>query len=82
MRLVMLAAAIAVSISQAVVNPLSQADLKAYLEKGAPFDFVLIDLRGVSEITAGIGNAQVKPYNLVSFDHCFFYLGVEGIGFY
>jgi rhodanese-related sulfurtransferase len=64
MRLIMLAVAMAASLSQAAVNPLSQAELKAYLEKGAPFDFVLIDVRGVDEITAAIGNAQGKPYNL------------------
>ena len=55
----------AVSISQAAVSPLSQVELKTYFEKGAPFDFVLIDLRGVSEISAAIGNDQCKPYNLV-----------------
>jgi len=64
MKLIMLAVAMAVSLSQAAVSQLSQADLKGYLEKGAPFDFVLIDVRGSDEISAAIGNAQCKPYNL------------------
>jgi rhodanese-related sulfurtransferase len=64
MRLIMLAVAIAASLSQAAVNPLSQEILKGYLEKGAPFDFILIDVRGSDEISAAIGNAQCKPYNL------------------
>ncbi len=64
MKFIMLAVAMAASISQAAVNPLSQAELKAYLEKGAPFDFVLIDVRGIDEIKAAIGNDQCKPYNL------------------
>jgi rhodanese-related sulfurtransferase len=63
-RFVMLAAAMVSAWLMAAVNPLSQADLKTYLEKGAPFDFVLIDVRGVSEISAAIGNAKCKPYNL------------------
>ena len=64
MRVMMLAVAMIASLSQAAVNPLSQADLKTFLEKGSPYDFVLIDVRGSGEITAAIGNAQCKPYNL------------------
>jgi rhodanese-related sulfurtransferase len=54
----------AASLSQAAVSQLSQADLKGYLEKGAPFNFILIDVRGSDEISAAIGSAQCKPYNL------------------
>ncbi len=61
----MLVVAIAVGICQAAVNPLSQDTLKGYLEKGAPFDFILIDLRGSDEIKAAIGNEACKSYNLV-----------------
>jgi len=64
MRFIMLAAAMAVSLSQATVSQFSQADLKGYLEKGAPLNFILIDVRGSDEISAAIGNAQCKPYNL------------------
>ena len=64
MRLIMLVLAMAASLSQAAVSQLSQADLKGYLEKGAPFNFILIDVRGSDEISAAIGSAQCKPYNL------------------
>jgi rhodanese-related sulfurtransferase len=64
MRFLMLAVAMIAGICQAAVNPLSQAELKGYLEKGAPFDFILIDVRGSDEISAAIGNDQCKPYNL------------------
>jgi len=60
----MLWIAVAVSICQAAVNPLDQATLKGYLEKGAPFDFILIDVRSSEEASTAIGNAACKPYNL------------------
>lgn len=56
--------ALAVSISQAAVNPLNQETLKGYLENGTSFDFILVDVRGSDEIEAAIGNAACKPYNL------------------
>ena len=49
---------------QLQVNALDQETLKSYLGKGAPFDFVLIDVRGAEEISSAIGNAGCKPYNL------------------
>jgi rhodanese-related sulfurtransferase len=60
----MLWIAVAASICQAAVNPLNQETLKGYLEKGAPFDFILIDVRSGEEATTAIGNAACKPYNL------------------
>jgi rhodanese-related sulfurtransferase len=60
--LLMLAGAV---LGPAAVNTLDQDTLKRYLENGAPFDFILIDVRSVEEASAGIGNAQCKPYNLV-----------------
>jgi rhodanese-related sulfurtransferase len=56
--------AMAVSLCQAAVNPLNQETLKGYLENGAPFDFILIDVRGSDEISAAVGNDACKPYNL------------------
>jgi rhodanese-related sulfurtransferase len=51
---------------QPAVKPMSQDTLKSYLEKKqAPFDFLLIDVRGVDEITSAIGNDACKPYNIV-----------------
>jgi rhodanese-related sulfurtransferase len=64
MRLKMLIAVMAVGICYGAVTPLSQDILKNYLENGAPFDFILIDVRTSEEITAAIGNAACKPYNL------------------
>ena len=64
MRSILLWMAVAASICQAAVNPLNQETLKDYLENGAPFDFILIDVRGSDEISAAIGNAACKPYNL------------------
>ena len=64
MRSTVLWMAFAVSLCQAAVNPLNQETLKGYLETGAPFDFILIDVRGSDEITTAIGNAACKPYNL------------------
>jgi len=64
MRLKMLIAVMAVGICYGAVTPLSQDKLKDYLANGAPFDFILIDVRTSQEITAAIGNAACKPYNL------------------
>ena len=60
----MLWLAVAVSICQAAVNPLNQETLKGYLENGSPYNFILVDIRGSEEISAAIGNAACKPYNL------------------
>ena len=49
---------------QSSVNTIDQDTLNNYLAKGAPFDFVLIDVRGAEEISSAIGNAGCKPYNL------------------
>jgi phage shock protein E len=49
---------------QSSVVTLDQETLKSYLEIKAPFDFILIDVRGADEITTAIGNAACKPYNL------------------
>jgi rhodanese-related sulfurtransferase len=49
---------------QSPVHTIEQDVLKSYLEKGAPFDFILIDVCGGDEISAAIGNAGCKPYNL------------------
>jgi rhodanese-related sulfurtransferase len=46
------------------VAALNQDELKGYLTKGAPFSFILIDVRSSEEITAVIGNPKCKPYNL------------------
>jgi rhodanese-related sulfurtransferase len=51
-------------MSPAAVILLEQDTLKSYLEKGSPFDFILIDVRSAEEASAGIGNAACKPYNL------------------
>jgi phage shock protein E len=64
MRLRMLIAFMAVGICYGAVTQLSQDKLKDYLANGAPFDFVLIDVRSSEEITAAIGNGACKPYNL------------------
>jgi rhodanese-related sulfurtransferase len=64
MRSILLWIAVTASICQAAVNPLNQETLKDYLENGAPFDFILIDIRGSDEISMAIGNAACKPYNL------------------
>jgi rhodanese-related sulfurtransferase len=63
MRLTALIFALATALSQNATAPADQELLKSFLEKGAPFDFILIDLRGSAEITAVIGNAECKPYN-------------------
>jgi rhodanese-related sulfurtransferase len=64
MRLITLFFAIAIFLNQNPAAPSNQELLRTYLEKGAPFDFILIDLRGSGEITSAIGNAKCKPYNL------------------
>jgi rhodanese-related sulfurtransferase len=64
MRSRMLIAVMAVGICYGAVTPLSQDKLKEYLSNGAPFDFILIDVRSSEEIEAAIGNATCKPYNL------------------
>jgi phage shock protein E len=64
MRLKMLIALMAVGICYGAVTQLSQDKLKDYLANGAPFDFILIDVRSSEEITEAIGNAACKPYNL------------------
>jgi rhodanese-related sulfurtransferase len=64
MRATMLWMAVAVSLCQAAVNPLDQETLKGYLQNGAPFDFILIDVRTSEETATVIGNAACKPYNL------------------
>jgi rhodanese-related sulfurtransferase len=65
MRVVLLLFVFAFGIFQSGANQLSQDTLKNYLEsKHAPFDFILLDVRGAGEISAAIGNAECKPYNL------------------
>jgi phage shock protein E len=50
---------------QTAVQIITQDQLKDYLANGAPFDFILIDVRSPEEAAdGGIGNAQCKPYNL------------------
>jgi rhodanese-related sulfurtransferase len=64
MRLKMLIAVMAAGLCYGAVTPLNQDKLKNYLGNGAPFDFILIDVRTSQEIVAAIGNAACKPYNL------------------
>lgn len=64
MRRTVLFVALAVGTCLAAVNTLDQATLKDYLVNGAPFDFILIDVRSSEEASAVIGNAACKPYNL------------------
>jgi rhodanese-related sulfurtransferase len=64
MRKVILLIALAVVICQAADNLLKQDTLKDYLANGTAFDFILVDLRGMEEITTVIGNETCKPYNL------------------
>jgi len=63
MRVIALIFTLAAALNQNAIPPGNQELLKSYLEQGAPFDFILIDLRGSGEITAAIGNAGCKPYN-------------------
>jgi len=55
---------IAASLCMAAVTPLDQEKLKLYLQNGAGFDFILIDVRTPAETETVIGNAVCKPYNL------------------
>jgi len=64
MRKTMLLIALAVVMCQAADNSLKQDTLKYYLTNQADFDFILVDLRGIEEITTVIGNETCKPYNL------------------
>jgi rhodanese-related sulfurtransferase len=65
MQAIVLLFALVAGMFQSPVKPMSQEILKSYLEKNqAPFSFILIDVRGPSEITAAIGTAACKPYNL------------------
>jgi rhodanese-related sulfurtransferase len=65
MRVIFLVFAFAVGAFQPAINPLSQDVLKGYLKSSqAPFDFILVDVRGAEEITAAIGSEECKPYNL------------------
>jgi rhodanese-related sulfurtransferase len=63
-RILILFMLVGAVLSPAAFNALEQSTLQSYLEKGTPFDFILIDVRGVDEISTGIGNAACKPYNL------------------
>jgi rhodanese-related sulfurtransferase len=60
----MLVLLIAAGICPAAVYRMDQGKLKGYIEKGAPFDFILIDVRNKAEIIVAIGNESCKPYNL------------------
>jgi rhodanese-related sulfurtransferase len=64
MRRTILGIALVVGMCQAAAVSLEQDTLKDYLKNGAPFDFVLIDVRSSEEITSAIGNENCKPYNL------------------
>ncbi|HTY62871.1 MAG TPA: rhodanese-like domain-containing protein [Acidobacteriota bacterium] len=64
MKKIALFAALAVGTCLAAVNSLDQATLKDYLANGAPFNFILIDVRSSEEASTAIGNAACKPYNL------------------
>jgi rhodanese-related sulfurtransferase len=54
----------ALGLCYGAVTALNQDELKGYLIKGAPFSFILIDVRSADEIDAVIGNLKCKPYNL------------------
>lgn len=64
MKRILLLMVLAVAICQAAVQTLSQDTLKNYLTQGAPFDFILIDIRSSAEIMDLIGNKECLPYNL------------------
>lgn len=64
MRLKMLIAIMTLGICYGAVTSLNQDGLKEYLANGAPFSFILIDVRSSEEITAAIGNSKCSPYNL------------------
>ena len=63
-RILVLFAAVT-AISLAAVISLDHETLQRYIEKGPPFDFILIDVRSVEEASTGIGGVACKPYNLV-----------------
>ena len=65
MRFALLLFAVTAAVMTPPVNTLDQETLKSYLENGAPFDFILLDVRGADEISNAIGNSACKPYNLV-----------------
>jgi phage shock protein E len=54
----------AAALVQSPNGSFNQDVLKGYLEKGALTDFILIDIRSTQEISAVMGNASCKPYNL------------------
>lgn len=54
----------ATALFQGPAPRFDQNTLKDYIENGAPFDFILIDIRSAEEIKAAIGKAGCKPYNL------------------
>jgi rhodanese-related sulfurtransferase len=56
---------IAITSTSFSFTTLNQDTLASWLKNGAPFDFVLIDIRGPQEITRVIGTVSCKPYNLV-----------------
>lgn len=65
MKAIFLLVAFAIGMLQSAIKPLSQDTLKDYMEsKRAPFDFILLDVRGAQEITTAIGSAECKPYNI------------------
>ncbi len=64
MRRIVFFILIAASMCHAAVTTLDQSALKEYLTKGAPFDFILIDIRSSAEVSAAIGSQTCKPYNL------------------
>jgi rhodanese-related sulfurtransferase len=65
MRVVLLLLVFTAGMFQSGIKQLNQDTLKSYLEsKQAPFNFILIDVRGAGEINAAIGSAECKPYNL------------------
>lgn len=64
MRRILIVAVLAAGTCLAAVQTLDQATLKDYLTSGAPFDFILIDVRSSEEASTAIGNAACKPYNL------------------
>jgi len=64
MPLLTLLLALVAGMFQSPANTIDQETLRSYLENGAPFDFILIDVRGSDEISSAIGTAGAKPYNL------------------
>jgi phage shock protein E len=64
MRRILIVAVLTLVTCLAAANSLDQATLKDYLANGAPFDFILIDVRSSEEASTVIGNAACKPYNL------------------